>query len=103
MRSRSKMRRRSHAIAAGGLALALTSTAGAAAQEERVVGLPCEGCEAVFVGLPETVPSTARIAPPGEPGEPLRIEGTVMDRSGMPAPGVIVYARHRAGPGRARL
>jgi len=60
-----------------------------------VVGLPCEGCEAVFDGIPDR-PLTAdeRIAGPGEPGEPLRIEGTITDPSGRPAPGVIVYAYH---------
>ena len=61
---------------------------------EPVVGLPCEGCEEVFEGLPATLASSARIAPPDEPGQPLRIEGTVRDRSGRPAAGVIVYAYH---------
>lgn len=61
---------------------------------EPVVGLPCEGCEAVFEGLPESLASSARIAPVGEPGEPMRIEGTVLDASGKPASGVIVYAYH---------
>jgi protocatechuate 3,4-dioxygenase beta subunit len=61
---------------------------------EPIIGLPCEGCEAVFEGLPDTFDSTARIAPLDQPGEPLRIEGTVYDGSGRPAPGVIVYAYH---------
>lgn len=61
---------------------------------EPIISLPCEGCEAVFEGLPDSLTSTARIAPPGEPGVPLRIEGTVYDRSGHVAPGVIVYAYH---------
>jgi protocatechuate 3,4-dioxygenase beta subunit len=59
-----------------------------------VVGGPCEGCEAVFQGLPTTLAAEARIAPPGEPGEPLRIEGTVRDADGRAVPGVIVYAYH---------
>lgn len=94
-----KMRHRSHAIGVGGVVLVLASAAGTAAQEEPVVGLPCEGCDAVFVGLPETVPSTSRIASPGEPGEPMRIEGTIMDRSGTPAPAVIIYAYHTDAQG----
>ena len=61
---------------------------------EPIVGLPCEGCEAVFEGMPGTLSSTARIAPRDEPGEPMRIDGIVVDRSGKPAPGVIVYAYH---------
>ncbi len=61
---------------------------------EEIVGLPCEGCEAVFEGMPPAVSlaSRARIAPADTPGEAMRIEGTVFDREGRPAPGVIVYA-----------
>jgi protocatechuate 3,4-dioxygenase beta subunit len=63
-----------------------------AGAREPIIGGPCEGCEAVFEGLPDTLTSTARIAPPDEPGEPMRITGTVYDQDGEPAPGVIVYA-----------
>ena len=66
---------------------------------EPVLGGPCEGCELVFVGMPDSLASVARIAPPGESGEPLRIEGTVRDRRGQPAPGVIVYAYHTDSKG----
>ncbi|MEO7794869.1 MAG: hypothetical protein ABIV06_08865 [Thermoanaerobaculia bacterium] len=59
---------------------------------EPVVGLPCEGCEAVFIGLPEALAALARIAPANEPGEPLQISGTVLDGAGNVAIGVIVYA-----------
>ena len=62
--------------------------------QERIVGLPCEGCEAVFVGLPRDIPSVARIAPEGEAGERLLIEGTVRDTSAQPVAGVIIYAYH---------
>lgn len=61
---------------------------------EPIVGGPCEGCEAVFEGIPEQVPTRARIAPADEPGEPLRIEGRVARLDGDPAPGTIVYAYH---------
>lgn len=63
-----------------------------AGAREPVVGLPCEGCEEVFEGLPLHVGTASRIAPPDEPGKPLRIEGTVRDASGRPVPGVVVYA-----------
>lgn len=76
--------------------IGLSSLAGG--QDERpnepVVGLPCEGCEAVFQGLPETFEWSARIAPVEEPGEPMRIEGTVRNGEGRAVPGVIVYAYH---------
>lgn len=84
------------------LAISLLAVIGGArAQEatgsraiEPIISLPCEGCEAVFQGLPDTLKATARIAPSGEPGEPMRIAGTVYDRSGQPAPGIIIYAYH---------
>ena len=66
----------------------------AAADDEPVIGGPCEGCELVFVGMPESLSTEARIAPPDEPGEPMRIEGIVTDSDGRPAAGVIVYAYH---------
>ena len=61
---------------------------------ESVIGLPCEGCEAVFDGLPDTLSSVIRLAPEDEPGQPMQIEGIVYDHSGSPAPDVIVYAYH---------
>ena len=61
---------------------------------EPIVGLPCEGCEAVFDGLPDTLTSIARLAPVGEPGQTMRIEGTVYDGTGHVASGVIIYAYH---------
>ncbi|HUG11499.1 MAG TPA: hypothetical protein VMM36_10820 [Opitutaceae bacterium] len=65
-----------------------------AADREPVVGGPCDGCEAVFIGIPESISSESRIAPPDEPGTPLRVEGTVRDTEGSPVAGVIVYAYH---------
>ena len=64
------------------------------AAAEPVIGGPCEGCELVFEGMPESPPAGARIAPPGEPGERLRIEGTVTGAGGRPAAGIVVYAYH---------
>lgn len=69
-----------------------TRAADAAPAREPIVGLPCEGCEAVFVGMPVAPPAQARIAPAEEAGEPLRIRGTVLTAGGKPAAGVIVYA-----------
>lgn len=61
---------------------------------EPIVGLPCEGCEAVFAGMPVSLTSSARIASAGEAGEPMQIVGTVRDGDGRVASGVIVYAYH---------
>lgn len=57
-----------------------------------IVGLPCEDCQVALEGLPEQPPSTARLAPDNAAGEPLRLTGRVLDTSGQPRPGVIVYA-----------
>jgi protocatechuate 3,4-dioxygenase beta subunit len=88
-------------VSLSGLMAVLTTTGSAFGQRavpghpaEPIIGLPCEGCEAVFEGLPADPPSVARIAPPDEPGEPLRIVGTVYEVGSRPASGVIVYAYH---------
>lgn len=65
-----------------------------AAAKVRVVGLPCEGCEAVFEGLPAQLSSSSRIGPSSEAGEAMLIEGTVKRGDGTPAAGIIVYAYH---------
>mgnify|MGYP001166147491 FL=1 len=73
------------------LAVALSALSVA---REPIVGLPCEGCEAVFEGIPSTIASIAQIAPATEPGERLSITGVVRDASGAPVAGIIVYAYH---------
>lgn len=60
--------------------------------EEPIVGGPCEGCEAVFVGIPDDIATHARIAPADGPGEPMRIVGRVLRQDGIPVPGTVVYA-----------
>jgi protocatechuate 3,4-dioxygenase beta subunit len=74
------------------LFLAACSSTGAQAGREPVIGGPCEGCEWVFDGMPATLDWAGRIAPPNEPGTPMRIDGVVRDRGGKPAAGIIVYA-----------
>jgi protocatechuate 3,4-dioxygenase beta subunit len=77
------------------LVLAAAATVPAAGDDGvPVIGGPCEGCELVFVGMPDTIGPHARIAPSDAEGEPLKIEGTVRSQDGEPAPGVIVYAYH---------
>jgi protocatechuate 3,4-dioxygenase beta subunit len=87
--------------AVGRLVLALACVLGCGFEDvarptgrEPIVGGPCEGCETVFVGMPDRFTSQSRIAPTGEPGEPMRIMGQVKHADGTPAPGTIVYAYH---------
>ena len=59
------------------------------------VGGACEGCEAVHLGRPREVASRTRIAPEGEPGEPLEMAGRILRADAKtPAPGVILYVYH---------
>jgi protocatechuate 3,4-dioxygenase beta subunit len=59
---------------------------------EPVAGLPCEGCEAVFEGMPRSLRSQARIAPQGTPGQAMTVTGRVHARDGKPRAGVVIYA-----------
>ena len=53
----------------------------------------CEGCEGVFETDHALLGPRARIGPANEPGEPLRIVGTVYRLDGRtPAAGVVLYA-----------
>jgi protocatechuate 3,4-dioxygenase beta subunit len=61
-------------------------------KNESIVGLPCEGCEAVFEGMPNQFSWQSLLAPANEPGERLQLVGTVRDPSGRPRANVIVYA-----------
>lgn len=80
-------------------AVAVALPAAAQQTEVPVIGLPCEGCEAVFVGMPEDLSWRARIAPADEAGEPMVVRGVVHDTDGSPAPGVILYAYHTDASG----
>ncbi len=80
-------------LVTGGALIAGRALGAFAASREPVIGGPCEGCEWVFDDQPAKLSSRARIAPVGEPGVPMVIEGVVTAR-GVPAAGVIVYAYH---------
>ncbi len=80
-------------LIAGSLpAISLAAGAPVARPNEAIVGLPCEGCEAVFVGMPQKLARSARIAPKDEPGAPLTVSGLVTDEAGVAQPGVVIYA-----------
>ncbi|MEO3713381.1 hypothetical protein [Roseateles flavus] len=57
-----------------------------------VAGLPCEGCESVFVGMPAQLGAPARIAPADEPGAPMVITGRVFNRKGEAQAGAVICA-----------
>lgn len=59
------------------------------------IGGFCEGCEAIYDGMPSQLNWETRIAPASEPGEPLEASGIIYQPDGKtPAPGVILYAYH---------
>lgn len=66
--------------------------AASAYAREPIVGFPCEGCEAVFDGLPAHPAPRSRIAPQKEPGQPMTVTSRVLGPDGKPRPGIIVYA-----------
>ncbi len=74
------------------LSALLLSAATVGAQRERVVGGPCEGCDAVFIGMPTSIAAEGRLAPAGEPGVPMLLQGTIRNGAGQPAGGIVVYA-----------
>lgn len=52
---------------------------------------------------PANPPTTARIAPPGEPGDPIEIAGTLLAPDGKtPVAGAVVYAYHTDSTGEYR-
>lgn len=77
------------------VAIALAGTgfgADQASRREPVVGGACDGCEAVFEGMPAKLDWKGRIAPPEERGEAMIITGVVRDNQRRPAAGIVVYA-----------
>lgn len=77
----------------------LAIAASAAAAQERIIGLPCEGCEGALVGRPTEIAAIARIAPAGEKGQPLQLRGRIVDADRKSAAGVIVYGYHTDASG----
>lgn len=54
--------------------------------------VPCEGCEAVFQGLPATLGTDTRLGCETEAGEALLLQGTVYNAQGQRQPGTVLYA-----------
>jgi protocatechuate 3,4-dioxygenase beta subunit len=91
------MDRRTLIVSGGALSLVAAARAWSAAREP-VIG-ECEGCEWVFDDQPGVLTARARIAPKGEPGAPMTIEGVVLSSRGKPAANVVVYAYHTNAAG----
>ena len=61
-------------------------------QNTKVVGGGCDGCEAIYEGMPNSLSRETTIADSKEPGERLEISGTVYQADGKtPARYVILY------------
>lgn len=52
----------------------------------------CIECLGAYEGMPGDLTARSRIAPAGEPGEPVLLKGRVLRPDGSPRPGAIVYA-----------
>jgi protocatechuate 3,4-dioxygenase beta subunit len=71
----------------------------AMANPDPVAGGICGDCKGPYEGMPATLAAVSRIAPVGEPGEPLVVSGRVFGADGKPRAGVIVYAYHTNAKG----
>ena len=92
-------RRMTSLVAAAIVGVGVCAAATGSVKHEPILGGPCEGCEWIFEGMPDSLTSSTRIAPANEPGEPMRIDGVVRDKSGRPVGGIIVYAYHTNAQG----
>jgi protocatechuate 3,4-dioxygenase beta subunit len=72
----------------------------ARAGERSSVGGGCDGCDAIYDGMPAELGPTMTIAAPDEPGERMELSGVVYRRDGRtPAPDVILYVYHTDATG----
>jgi protocatechuate 3,4-dioxygenase beta subunit len=68
------------------------------AKADPIIG-NCGDCLGPYEGMPNNITPHGRIAPIGEPGEPLTLTGHVLGGDGKPRSGVIVYAYHTNAQG----
>jgi protocatechuate 3,4-dioxygenase beta subunit len=52
----------------------------------------CIECAGAYEGTPTVRSARSRLAPIGEPGDPLVLTGRTLDAAGRPRSGVVVYA-----------
>jgi protocatechuate 3,4-dioxygenase beta subunit len=69
-------------------------------QNGKIVGGGCDGCEAIYEGMPKSFNWETTIPDAKEPGEPLEISGTIYHADGKtPARDVILYVYHTDAKG----
>lgn len=67
---------------------------------KKQLGGPCEDCQLMFDGIPETLQPKATLALADEPGERLIIRGVIFQQDGKtPAADVILYVYHTDNQG----
>ncbi|HSK14190.1 MAG TPA: hypothetical protein VK907_13310, partial [Phnomibacter sp.] len=77
-----------------------TGTAQAPAGSRQIVGGGCDGCELMYIGMPEKMGPADTSAGWYEAGQKLAVTGTVYQLDGKtPAPGVIIYYWHTGSNG----
>jgi len=82
------------------LIAALLFIPAAVAAQERPGLFDCEGCESIHEHSFDDLSWSTVVAPPGEPGDKLVIDGRVYKTDGKtPAEGVIVYIHHTNAKG----
>lgn len=75
--------------------LSFTACANSQQQEPRLVGGPCEGCEAVFEYGDKELTAVDTLPEFESAAEKLRLSGTIYESDGKtPAEGVIIYIHH---------
>ncbi|HZS09891.1 MAG TPA: intradiol ring-cleavage dioxygenase [Blastocatellia bacterium] len=78
----------------------LVNCQSAAQSQKKIVGGGCDGCEAIYEGMPAQLGWETTITDKAEPGEPLEISGTVYRADGRtPAADVILYVYHTSAKG----
>jgi len=71
-----------------------------AQSQKKMVGGGCDGCEAIFEGMPKSLSWETTIHDAKEPGEPLEISGTIYQSDGKtPGADVILYVYHTDAKG----
>jgi len=68
-------------------------------QTDHVLGEACEDCGLMYDGMPQSISWETKIAPAGEPGEPMVISGVIRKLDGTPAPGIMLYVYHTDNTG----
>ncbi len=68
--------------------------------KDRKVGGPCDGCELIYEGMPQSMGWQTNLTSSVEPGEILTMTGTIYKKDGRtPAPNVILYVYHTDNKG----